>query len=141
MFDWVLNTPLASLGYVSYLAISTIIAILPSCDQVIFEIDLYVLFKYVCVCSVKLETEFREIIHSWQINDIASLCERIFFSFTLFIGYFFLFQHNIHQSTITYNYDGNDTTVDRSGCSNPDEHSAIIMIYNINDAIVVQARI
>ena len=45
MFDWVQNTPLASLGCVSYLAISMIIAILASCDQVIFELSFYVLFS------------------------------------------------------------------------------------------------
>ena len=37
MFDWVLNTPLASLGCVSYLAISMVIATLASCDQVILK--------------------------------------------------------------------------------------------------------
>ena len=41
MFGWVLNTPLAALGFFSYLAISIIIAALASCDQVIFEISLY----------------------------------------------------------------------------------------------------
>ena len=45
MFDWVLNTPLAFPGCVSYLAISMIIATLAGCDQVIFEISLYVLFS------------------------------------------------------------------------------------------------
>ena len=81
-------TPLASLGCVSYLAISMIIATLASCDQVIFEVNLCVLFKYVCVCFVKLETEFREIRHSWQINEITCLNEKIFFRCTLFIGFF-----------------------------------------------------
>ena len=28
---------------------------------------------YVCVCFVKLKTEFRDIIHSWQINEITCL--------------------------------------------------------------------
>ena len=45
MFDWVLNTPLASLGCVSYLTVSIITATLASCDQVIFEISLYVLLS------------------------------------------------------------------------------------------------
>ena len=62
-----------------------IIAALASCDQVIFEVNLCVLFKYVCVCFVKLETEFREIRHSWQINEITCLNEKIFFRRTLFL--------------------------------------------------------
>ena len=41
-------TPLASLGCVSYLAISMIIATLASCDQVIFEV------QFVCSFSVYL---------------------------------------------------------------------------------------
>ena len=66
------------------------LATLASCDQVIFEISLYVLSQYVRVCFVKLKTEFREIRHSWQINEITRLNERIFFSCTLFIGVFFV---------------------------------------------------
>ena len=113
MFDWVPNTPLASLGCVSYLAISMIIATLASCDQVIFEISLYVLSQYVRVCFVKLKTEFREIRHSWQINEITCLNERIFFSCSLFSVFFCLFQHKLHQSTNTYNYHGNGSIVGR----------------------------
>ena len=45
MVNGVLNTPLTSLGCVSYLAISMIVAALASCDEVIFEISLYVLFN------------------------------------------------------------------------------------------------
>ena len=114
---------------VSYLAISMIMATLASCDQVIFKISLYVLFQCVCVCFVKLETEFREIIHSWQINEITCLNERIFFSYTLFICHIFSFQHKLYQSTNrTYNYHGNGNTVGRNVCSNPDESFGYIMI-------------
>ena len=63
--------------------------------------------------------EFREIIHSWQITEITYLSERIFFSYFLFI--FFLFQHKLHQSTNTYNYQGNGSPVGRSGRTNPNE--------------------
>ena len=66
-----------------------IIATLASCNQVIFEISWYVPFQYVIVCFVKLETEFGEIIHSWQINEITCLNERIFFSYILFVDDFF----------------------------------------------------
>ena len=85
---------------VSYLAISMIMATLASCDQVIFEVRLYVLFQYVCVCFVKRETEFREIIHSWQINEITCLNERIFFSYTLFICHIFCFSINSIKALI-----------------------------------------
>ena len=93
MFDWALNTPLTSLGYINYLAISMIIATLASYDQVIFEISSYVLFQCACVCFVKFETEFREIIHSRSLqvtclNEITCLNERIFFSYILFIFFF-----------------------------------------------------
>ena len=44
MFDLVLNTPLASLGCIGYLAISMIIATLASGDQVIFEISFYIIY-------------------------------------------------------------------------------------------------
>ena len=64
-----------------------IIATLASCDQVIFEVNLYVLFKYACICFVKVETEFGEIRYSWQINEITCLNEKIFFRFTLFKGF------------------------------------------------------
>ena len=132
MFNWVLDTPLALLCCVSYLALSMVMAALASCGQVIFKISLYVLFQYVCVYFVKLETEFREIIHSWQINEIICLNERIFYSYiiyALFICYFFSFQHKLHQSTnSTYNYHGNGNTVGRKGCSNPDESFGYIMI-------------
>ena len=95
-------TLLVSLGCVSYLAISIIIATLASCDQIIFEVNLYVLFKYVCVCFVKLKTEFREIRHSWQINEITRLNERIFFSCTLFRGVFFVcFSKNCIKALLT----------------------------------------
>ena len=43
----------------------------------------------VCL-RLKLKTEFRGIRHSWQINEITRLNERIFFSCTLFIGVFFV---------------------------------------------------
>ena len=83
--------------------------------------------------SLTLETEFREITHSWQINDIVCLSKRIFFSYTLFICFFFC-QHKLHQSTSTYNYHGNGSTVGRSGCSNPDES---FDYYDSNDVVVV----
>ena len=119
---------------VSYLALFMVMAALASCGQVIFKISLYVLFQYVCVYFVKLETEFREIIHSWKINEITCLNERIFFSCTLFIYYFFSFQQKLHQSTNTYNYHGNDSTVGRSSCTNPDES---FRYYDSNDVVVV----
>ena len=77
-------TPLASLVCVSYLAISMIIATLTSCDQITFEVNLYVLFKYVCVYFVRLETEFREIRHSWQTNEITCLNKK-YFSIALYL--------------------------------------------------------
>ena len=63
------------------------IATLASCDQVIFEVNLYVLFKYACVCFVTFETEFGKIRYSWQINEITCLNEKIFFRCTLFKGF------------------------------------------------------
>ena len=48
--------------------------------------------------------------------------------YTLSIGYFCLFQDKLHQSTNTYNYYGNGSTVRRSACSNPDEHIAITIL-------------
>ena len=83
--------------------------------------------------SLKLETEFREMIHSWQINKIARLSERIFSSYTLFM-FFFSFQHKLHQSIKTYNYHGNGSTVGRSGCSNLDES---FCYYDSNDVVVI----
>ena len=100
MFDWVLNTPLASLGCVRYLAVSIITATLASCAQVVLEISFFVHFWYVYVCFVKSKTKFREIIHSWQINEITCLNERILFSYTLFIGYFFRFSINSIKALI-----------------------------------------
>ena len=41
---------------------------------------MYVLFSYVGVCFDKLETEFIEIIHYWQIKETACLNERLFFA-------------------------------------------------------------
>ena len=137
MFDWVLTTLLASFGCVSYLAISMILATLANCDQVIFQISLYAFFQYVCVYFVKLETEFREIIHSWHINEITCLNE-IFFSYTSFIVFFSL-QHKLYQSTNTYIYHGIGSNLGRSGNSNPDENSAIMIIY-INDVVAVIQR-
>ena len=61
MSGWVLNTPLAALGFFSYLAISIIIATLASCDQVIFEISLYagadpgVILGYCKILQKKIE--------------------------------------------------------------------------------------
>ena len=74
MFDWVLITPLASLVCVSLLVM--IITTLASCDQFIFDISFYMLFQYVYFAN--FETEFREIVHSWHINKITCLNERIF---------------------------------------------------------------
>ena len=65
----------------------------------------------------KLETEFREIIYSRQINEIS--LHEILSSYTLFIG-FFLFQHKLHHSP-TYNHHGNSRREGRSRCSNRDE--------------------
>ena len=132
MFDWVLTTLLASFGCVSYLAISMILATLASCDQVIFQISLYAFFQYVCVYFVKLETEFREIIHSWQINEITCLND------TSFIAFLSL-QRKLHQSTNTYIYHGIGSNLGRSSNSNPDENSAIMIIY-INDVVAVIQR-
>ena len=137
MFDWVLTTLLASFGCVSYLAISMILATLASCDQVIFEISLHAFFQYVCVYFVKLETAFRGIIHSWQINEITCLNE-IFFSHTSFIAFFSL-QYKLHQSTNTYIYHGIGSNLGRSSNSNPDENSTIMIIY-INDVVAVIQR-
>ena len=47
---------------------------------------------------------------------------------------FFSFQHKLHQSTNTYNYHGNGSTVGRSGCSNPDESFGY---YDSTDVVVV----
>ena len=77
----------------------------------------------------KLETEFTNITHSWEINEIACLNERIFSSYTLFI-WFFSFQHKLHQSPNTYNDHGNGSRVGLSGCSDCDESFG----YDINDA-------
>ena len=123
-------TPLASLGCVGYLAISMIIATLASSGQVIFEVNLYVLFKYVCACFVKLEREFREIWHSWQINEITRLNEKIFFRCTLFKGFFVVcFSINcIKALTCITIMEINASTVSHSVCSDPDESSAILIL-------------
>ena len=76
---------------------------------------------------MKLETEFRKIIHSWQINDITCLNEGISFIYTFFIGYFFSFQFKLHQNSNTYNYHGNSSAVGGSGCSDLDKHSAVMI--------------
>ena len=65
----------------------------------------------------KLETEFREIIHSRQNNEIS--LHEILSSYTFFIG-FFSFQHKLHHSP-TYNDHGNSRREVRSRCSNRDE--------------------
>ena len=81
----------------------------------------------------KLEREFREIILSGQINVIKCLNERIFSSYTLFKGYyyfFFLFQHELHQSTNMFEDDGVGSTVARNHCS--DRHESFG--YGIIDA-------
>ena len=45
-----------------------------------------------------------------------------YFSVVLYLQSFFcLFQHRMHQSTNMFNYHGNDSKVDRSVCSDPDE--------------------
>ena len=45
-----------------------------------------------------------------------------YFSIVLYLqGFFCLFQHRMHQSTNMFNYHGNDSKVDRSVCSDPDE--------------------
>ena len=76
------------------------LATLASCDQVIFEISLYLLSQYVRVCFIMLKTEFREIRHSWQINEITRLNERIFFRCTLFVGFFVCFSINCIKALI-----------------------------------------
>ena len=45
-----------------------------------------------------------------------------------------LFQHKLHQSTNTFTYHGNGSTVGRSGCSNTDESHGY---YDSNDVVVV----
>ena len=62
------------------------------------------------MCFAKLETEVRKIILSRQFDEISCLNERIFSSYTLFIGVF-LFQHKLHQSTNMYSDDENDGRV------------------------------
>ena len=99
-----------------------------TCARVSFLIK-----SQVCVCFVKLKTEFREIIHSWQISEFTCLNERIFFSYTLFICYLFSFQHKIYQSTNTYNYHGGGSTVGRSGCRKPDESFGY---YDSKDVVI-----
>ena len=90
---------------------------------------------------VKLEKEFREIIHYWENNEITCLNERTFFSYTLSKGYFFSFQHKLHQSTNMYNFHGSGSTVDCSGCSNPDElFDELFGYYKINNVVVVIYR-
>ena len=77
---------------------------------IIYYLYIYVLFSYVGVCFDKLETEFIEIIHYWQIKEIACLNERLFFSYAPFFNY------TIYQST-----NGNGSALSRSGYNNPDD--------------------
>ena len=64
----------------------------------------------------KLETEFRDIILSWKINEIACLDKRIFSIYTLLIVLPF-FQQKLNQNTNMCNDDGNESRVARNGCS------------------------
>ena len=56
----------------------------------------------------------------------------ILYSYVFFVC--FLFQHKLYQSTNTFNYHGNGSTVGRSGCSNTDESYGY---YDSNDVVVV----
>ena len=54
---------------------------------------------------------------------------------------FFSFQHKLHQSTNMYNFHGSGSTVDCSGCSNPDElFDELFGYYKINNVVVVIYR-
>ena len=57
-----------------------------------------------------------------------------FCSYTLFMCYFFSFQHKPNQITNMYNYHGNGSTLGRSGSSNPDESFGY---YDSNEVVVV----
>ena len=59
-----------------------------------------------------------------------------YFSVVLYLKDFFcLFQHKLHQCTNAFNYHGNDGTVDRSVCSDPENYSAnmILIVYSSSD--------
>ena len=65
-------------------------------------------------------------LHAWM---------KEYFSVILYsYDFFFSFQRKLHQSTNAYNCHGNDSTVGRSGCSNPDESFGY---YDSNDVVVV----
>ena len=57
-----------------------------------------------------------------------------FCSYTLFIYYFFSFQHKRNQIINMYNYHGHGSTLGRSGRSNPDESFGC---YDSNEVVVV----
>ena len=46
-----------------------------------------------------------------------------------------MFQHKLHQSTNTFDYHGNDGTLDRSICSDPDESFGY---YDINHVVTIK---
>ena len=56
--------------------------------------------QWLLLYFVKLETEFREVIHSWQINEITCMHKRIFSSYNLFIGVFFRFSTNWTKTSV-----------------------------------------
>ena len=86
---------------------------------------------------VKLETEGREIILSWQINETTSLNEVISFSYTLFIGCFvFRFSINCIKALIGITIVVR-SRVARSLCSDPDES---FRYYDINDVVAAIER-
>ena len=69
-----------------------------------------------------------------KVFEITCLNEGMFFSYTLFICYFFLFQHKLHQKINAYNCRESGSAVGRSGCSSLDESFGY---YDSNDVAVV----
>ena len=114
-----------------------IIATLASCDRSFSKSVRMSLFSMStsALSSLKKNLEKSSQINgkSWQINEITYLNELIFFRYTLFIGYFFSFQHKLHQSTNMYNYHGNGSRVGCSDCSDLDESFGY---YDIKDVKV-----
>ena len=66
-----------------------------------------------CIYFAKLETEFREIILSGNVNETVYLNERIVSSY--YSEVMFLYHHELHQSTNMYNDDGNKNRIGRTG--------------------------
>ena len=93
--------------------------------------------QFVCtflVCLHLLWLEFREITHSWQINEITCVMKEYFSVILYSYVIFFSFQNKLHQGTNTYNYHGYGSTVGRSDWSNSDE---LLCYYDSNDVVVI----